>query len=286
MKKEGVNFDREEFKKEELEKTKTFSKFGLSNMEAMRLLRDFGLLGKKEAVGKLQGKERSYKNIAEHCLVVGMVVDVILQEFEERGLLTPEEREKGTKAAIIHDLPKRQHIEVQNGIEAGSPKESLTPDKIAALDAELLAQHNISQEDVELFSLSEFAGSGKFEFPEDGKINVSGSPEDIIRFAILFGDHVVSDTSIMDFNERIDKVIERGRYNDEFVWWYRKLYGEEKLKGIKDPKEASEKIYGKVRKFLQQTEDQFKSLIGVDESESLLDYIKEEIKKRYESNVD
>lgn len=285
MKEGEASFNKEDQEKEGLEKTKTFSNFGLSNMEAMRLLRDFGLLG-KGAKGRLEGKERTYRNIAEHCLVVGMTTDVILQRLEELGLLTPEEREMGTKAAIIHDLTKRQELEVGHGIEADSPKRFLDPDKKKDFINNLLADNQVLQRSREILSLSDLTDDGILNFPENEKLNISDSPENLIRFSILFCDATVAHTDLVTPDERMKEIIERGGYNDLDVWWYRKLYGEEKLKGIEDPKIISEAVYSRKIIFLRQIEEQLKSLMGIDESESLSDYIKEEIKKRYESDSD
>lgn len=266
-------------------KTETFSNFGLSNMEAMRLLRDFGLLGKKESVGKLEGKEKTYRNIAEHSLVVGMTADVILEKLEERGFLTPEERKMGTKAAIIHDLTKMQEIELKHGVERYSSKKFLNPDEKEDFVNNLLKERNVSQKDREILSLSDLTGEGVLNFPDDKKLDISYSPKNLVRFAIFFSDYVVAHTALVKPEERMREVIERSEYNDLDIWWYKKIYGEEELRGIEDPKKISEKVRSKTMNFLKQTEEQFKVLLGVDASKSLSDFIEGEIKKRYESNA-
>ena len=86
-------------------KTKVFSAFALSNLSAMRLLHEYGLLGKTgNALGALQGKEKSYRNIAEHSLVVGMVADIILERLYEKKHISYPQWKQGTKAALMHDL--------------------------------------------------------------------------------------------------------------------------------------------------------------------------------------
>lgn len=270
-------------RQEDDKKTKTFSIFGQSHIRMMRLLRDFGLLG-EEVRGKLEGKERTYRNIAEHCLVVGMVADVIMEKLVEREYLKPEERKIGTNAALIHDLTKRLELETEKGINTDSQKTFLNPEQKTELIANLLEKYRVSKEDVELYHLSKLAGDGILNLDEE-MIKITKSPEDLTRWVIFFSDYAVAHTSLAPYRTRFEEANQRGEYNDLTIWWYKKLYGNN-TNEIKDPTTIIKKVQDKLEYFLKQTEQQLKDIIGVDKSEDLVDYVKEQIEERYESYAD
>lgn len=139
----------------DISKTRALSEFAVSNTSAMRILRNFGLLRQtgegreKRAWGKLQGKERSFRNIAEHSLVAGMVTDVVLERLKDNGHLTQDERKRGTKAALMHDMLKRKELEMQYGTEAGDHQVFFDPIQREIINELLLQEHHISQQDIQ-----------------------------------------------------------------------------------------------------------------------------------------
>ncbi|MBI4114834.1 MAG: hypothetical protein HY445_03265 [Candidatus Niyogibacteria bacterium] len=261
------------------EKTSQFSAFALSHMEAMRLLRNFGLLGDK-AGGRLEGKERSYRNIAEHCLVVGMVADTILEKFSEKGYLTAEERQIGVKAALIHDLTKRQELEIEHGVEKGSPKTFLDPEHRKEFISQVLAKHRVSEKDIDDFSLTRLTGDGLLELDEK-HIVITTSPRELIRWIILLSDYMVAHTSIVSPQERMDEAQERGEYDELQRWWFEKLYGKQALTEAENKNDVGRILNTRILFFLQQVEDQCRDALEIDAQQPFSDYIKQEIRKRY-----
>jgi len=267
------------------EKTKIFGTFALSNIEAMRLLRKFGLLRQqdepvdKKAWGKLEGKERSFRNITEHCMVVGMVTDVILEKLEEKGHLREQERKAGAKGAILHDLTKRQELEKQYGVEEEDEGVFLDPQAKEEFIAELLDKYKLSSDQRKLVALQKLTGEGSIEIKNE-KIDISSSRE-LMQWVILLADAMVAHTKVVSAEDRMNEVINRGEYSKTSDWWYKKLYGEKQFNQIKDKKESAKAVYGKILNFLRQTEDQLKSLLSVEENQSLLEFIENQIKNRY-----
>ena len=78
----------------ERQKTKNFSNFALSHMDAMRILRD----------GKVLGPEsEGWRNIAEHCLLAGVTAYTLGKLVG----LSQEDLQELTNVALTHDWDKR-----------------------------------------------------------------------------------------------------------------------------------------------------------------------------------
>lgn len=265
------------------EKRQLFSTFALSHLEAMRLLRKFGLLRQegetkeRAAWGKLEGKERSFRNIAEHCLVVGMVADVILERLVENGHLAEADRRRGAKAAILHDLTKRQELEAQYGVEKGGKGRHLDPAARKKFVDELLEKQGVSAEDWADFNLSRRAGSGLWE---GGKVSLE-SPRELIEWTIAVADYSVAHTNLVNPGQRLKEAIERGGYEDEFQWWFKKLYGDEAFKQAGSQRAAAEVISERVVGVFAEVEEKLKPKLGLGENETISDFIEEQIIKRY-----
>ncbi len=267
------------------EKRRLFSALALSNKEAMKLLQKFGLLRQegetreRRAWGKLESKERSFRDIAEHSLVVGMVTDVILERLAEGSYISVDDRKRGTKAALLHDLTKRQELEMQYGVEKGEKGEYLDPEARKRFIADLLEKHGVSSEDVADFNLSRLARSGSLEVDIE-KISLE-SPQELIEWTIAISDYTVAQTDIVSIDQRMEEAIKRGGYNEEFLWWFKKIYGEEALKDIQDPSEIAERVYDRAREAFDQVQNKLKPKLGLGEDETIYDFIQEQMEKRY-----
>lgn len=278
------------------EKTKAFQDLAVSNLSAMRLLRDFGLLRKskeprdKKAWGKLAGKERSFRNIAEHCLVVAMLEDVLLESLEEKGHISAVDRKKGVKAAILHDLTKRQELEATYGVETKEGK-FINPEEKKLFIKRLIEQHNISSEDKETLSLTGLTGDAVLFLSPQEEINISSSPEELIKWTIFLTDYMVAHDQVVSPRERIreatERMMEKGEYNENSLWWFEKLYGRETSQRVLE-KQGKEEIinrtYDPIKRCIIEVEDQLKELLGVGDK-SILDFIQENIDKRYQAST-
>jgi hypothetical protein len=273
------------FGKEKPSKTEFFSLFALNNMEAMRLLKKFGLLRQEEesrehrAWGKLEGQERSFRNIAEHSLVVGVVADVILERLAERGFISPEDRKRGTKAALLHDLAKRQELERQYGVEKGESGEYLNPEERNKFISKLLEEYGVSEKDIADIDLSKLSGGGPFGVDIE-KISLE-SPQFLIEWAISIADYSVAHTDVVSIPQRMEEAIKRGGYSDEFRWWFEKIYGEKALSDVQDPDEIAKAVYAKTSEVFNRVQTELKPKLGLDEDETVHDFIQKQLESRY-----
>lgn len=280
----------------ELGKTETFSGFSVGNISAMRLLRRFGLLRQpgeprdKKARGFLEGKERSFRNIAEHCVVVGMVTDVIFASLEKQGKITRETRRKGVKAAILHDLTKRQELEASHGINSIAEARFINPEEERNFINQLLDEHDISSQDRETLSLSGLTGGNVLFLPPDEKINLGRSPEDLIRWTIFLTDYMVANDLVVSPENRIAEVTERiisqGEYSQEVSWWYKRLFGEEAFIAAQQSqgkREIINAINNPIKRSISVVEHQLQDMLGIGDT-SILDFVQQNIQERYQES--
>jgi hypothetical protein len=117
-----------------LKRKKYYSSFALQYMGEMKILQKGGILGTGD------GNE-SWRNISEHVLTEGVVADVLAEALS----LSPIDRKKIVKAAILHDWYKRREIEAFK--KFGGYEGYL---KAGAEDGKLLREYGVPEELIEL----------------------------------------------------------------------------------------------------------------------------------------
>jgi len=271
-------------------KTEFFSSFAISNIEAMRLLKKFGLLGAsgeskgEKAWGMLAGEERSFRNISEHCLVVGAVADVFLEKFVENEYLTSEERATGVKAAILHDLTKRKELEAMKGVEEAN-ETFFNPKEQEGLKETFLQESGISDEDYDVISLSRFSGGGFVDL-DPAEVHPLTSPESIIEWTIALSDWMVVHTHIVSVDDRIKEIVERGGYSEEYRWQHREFFGESGDTADKDDRTVIEEVFRKIYPILAKVEKEFKDALDIPQEESVADFVRSEFSERFSGESD
>ncbi len=269
-------------------KTKTFSSFAIQNLEAMRLLRKFGLLSQsheergKKAWGKLGDTERSYRNIAEHSLVVGMTADIIFEKLQEKGLLTAEERVAGTKGAVLHDLLKRAEIEAQYANDRPDQSKYLSSEELQKIDDAAFEHYGISKEDVREYALARRTTFDAVGVPPE-QIDLTGSPNRLQEWVIFFSDWSVAHTNIVSPEERFRDIRNRGFYQKTYTEKYRQLFGDEALKQLPNPEDATEEILRINKSQIDVVEEQLKSMLDIPKEVRLVDFIRQNLETRYRS---
>jgi hypothetical protein len=275
---------------ENLKKTEYFASLGMGNLEAMRLLKRYGLMRTsnepkgREAWGMLEGQPRGFRNIAEHCLVVGAVADVFLGKFAEQGYLTLEERAMGVKAAIIHDLTKRKELEFTKGV---SEKKTilLLPDEQERLKESFLQEFGISDKDRQALHLSRLAGGGFFDL-DPAEVHPLESPQSIIEWTVALSDWMVAHTSVVSVEKRIEEIIKRGGYSDEYRWWHRKFYGEGGNTETKDDDTVTKEVFIKIYPILAKVEREFRDALHIPQEERVADFVQSEFNRRFSNEPD
>lgn len=285
-----MEYPEKKFGKGENRKTEFFSSFALSNLEAMRLLRKFGLLRQpgeqkdKPAWGKIEGKERSFRNIAEHSLVVGATADILFEKLAEKGYLTLQERKVGTKTAILHDLTKRQELEFKKGINEGEGAEVIDPEEKKKLAESFLAEHGISKEDRDTFNpysvIPEIFGLNEAE------VKPFASAQEIIRWTISVSDWMVAHTALVSPNERMEEAINRGDYNKDYLWWYKRIYKDDADADSKEPSSITKAVFEKAIPILNKVEGELKKALDIPGQEKLVDFVKGEFDKKFGDSIE
>lgn len=227
----------ENFGIESKKKTQVFGQFALANIFAMRLLRKFGLLrqlGEKASAGVprrerfarglLAGKERSFRNIAEHSLVVAIVADTLLERAEVLRKVTPEERKNGVEGALFHDLTKRMELEARFGGREAHDK-FISPPDMDQKRKSWIAELKVSDHLLRIIELSRLSGEGIISLREE-QIQIV-SPSDLIRFCICIADYLVSHTSLTSIHDRLLEMSNRGEYGDLLSWSFDQLFPDE-----------------------------------------------------------
>ena len=97
---EVFNIDTTQFTGGDKEKVKIWDNFARRHLAEMRILKDAGLLGKKNT---------DWRNVSEHALVAGALAGILAKQLEASGEdVNPELVEA---AAILHNAGKRLDIE-------------------------------------------------------------------------------------------------------------------------------------------------------------------------------
>lgn len=264
----------------EFSKTRTFSSFAIQNIEAMRLLREFGLLGRsedergKKATATIDEKEQSFRNIAEHSLVVGMTSDIIFEELEKRGFLTDEERREGTRAAIIHDMLKRGEIEMK---ASRGKTEYGTQEELNKAKQYVFEKAGISEDQIEEYRLTKRASFDTIETsPEQVSLD---TPDDLREWTIFYTDLSVSHTNIVGPDVRVDEVRQRGSYKKTYADKYYKISGQNPEDV--DLESAAEKGMEQQVAIAHAVEGQLKRMLDLPEDVSLPQFIREHLEQRY-----
>ena len=276
----------------------TFHNLVTAHFGAMRLLEKFGLVKqrheprdkKRQAWGSLAGKERSFRNIAEHSLVVAMIVDVVTERLEAKGIINREENEQAVTAACLHDLTKRQELQIQHGIKI--PRSTFfNPHRRKKFITRLLDRLQISEKDRKILGLTEYTGDGLFfTYLQRGeKIEINESPEELTKWLICLADYMVAHTNLVSPEERIKEAKQRNQYSELEKWWFERLYGkqelEEILEGPYGAQQINDRLAGIALGYLEQVETQLKELLDIPQEGSLMDFVQQQIYARYEANV-
>ncbi len=203
----------------------------------MRILRKGGVLEKPK------GKEESWRNVSEHCLVEAVAADVLAEHLHA-------DREKVVQAALLHDWYKRREIE-------GMKKKGGGEGYAAALeeDGRLLLEYGVPQELVDL-------AHANFPKSADPDYLKNRTLEEKIMYYV---DIITSDSEIVPFEERLK--LAKGKKNIvEMSEWLRGQYGG--------------KSFFELHEILApEVQTEFEDRLGIEHG-TLVDFIKQKIEER------
>jgi hypothetical protein len=260
-----------------VKKGKFYKSFVARNKKAMEVLSKFGLLG-RGAWGKLGGKRRTFSNIAEHCLTVGMVADAIFSRLHEVGYLSKKLWWQGTLAAILHDATKRWELEVMFGIEAGVGLGYYPRPTRCKEIAKILFDRMAITPDVRcLFYLAGLSGGGANSITRE-QVKPLRSKRDMIRWTIFLADYMVTNTDIVSPFKRWNEIMNReGIVDKETIRKYKKKIGKEP-----DPSLSTREIFQITSPNLEfmftKVETDLKSAMEIDIS--ILNFVLNALKKQ------
>lgn len=271
----------------EKRKTRFFAHFALAHLDVMRLLKTLGLLrqtGEKSPTDEeqrdkkikhherfarriLNGEERSFRNIADHSLVVGVVADILLQEAVKKGLITDAQRKQGVYGALLHDATKRKELELQLGTTKQDKNIFFDPEaliRVRKLIFEILA---VSAEMQTSIDLAKYSGDGLLCLSLD-EIKERKSSEDLISFIICIADYLVKNTRekrshLVVLDERLMGVLSREELTPLLKWWSKRLF---------DISEPELTIFAEKKRVLIM-EKIVKSALGIPPSMQLFDFV-------------
>ena len=242
---------------EELEfvkkKAKFYSKFALSHMEQMRILKEGGVLGdgkkiKEDGTREYgENKQGSWRNVSQHCLTEAVAADVLAE------LLGVENRENLVQGVLIHDWYKPQEKAAwrEHGATEGHKISS-------AEDERLLRERGVPEEIIHLAHAN---------IPETGNKEdwVKRSLEDKIMH---FVDMITSGDKLTDPESRL-RAVEARPADMAFLDSFRPKFDGKHLNEVQ-------------REVIAQEQDEFEKQLGLEKG-TLIEFLKQKIKERIET---
>lgn len=106
----------------------------------------------------------------------------------------------------------------------------------------------------------------------------------LIEGAIFLADYMVAHAVLVEPQVRMEEAIARGGYGENFVWWYKRLYGEKSLERIEDPNDIARKVYERTKVMIAKYEMQVRPFLGIDQDTSMLAFVQQQIEDRYQAH--
>jgi len=82
----------------------------------------------------------SFTNIGEHCLAVASLTYTLALRLHQNGVLSPEDVDRATSRALVHDANKRLEIMRRNAVREGIIEDAYSPQAYETIRPILLAQ--------------------------------------------------------------------------------------------------------------------------------------------------
>ncbi|MBI5405149.1 MAG: hypothetical protein HY976_02885, partial [Candidatus Kerfeldbacteria bacterium] len=209
---------------------------------------------------------------------VGMTADVLFEKLRAKGFLTDEERATGTKAALIHDLTKREEIEF---MKQRGDKDYPTQTEINERRREFFAQHGISEHDIQDYQLTQLASFDTLNIDPES-IDVTTSPDTLREWTIFYADLSVAHTDLVGPHDRLEEIRQRDVYSQTYANKYREIFGEHEFRQLPNgTKDAAEIMMQRMEKQALTVADQLKKMLELPKDVDLHSYIIEQLKQRY-----
>lgn len=145
-----------------------------------------------ETLGRKEGR---WRNVSEHCLVVGMFADILAEAGSRKGLLTQRERENTVCAALLHDWAKKIEVRLTN--EKRSLDLPLLDglDELQAMELRILCRLEFPQETIHLSQVND---------PTSPQ-----GPQTLPEMIVWYVDAIMQNTTPLPIEERLSG-LERG----------------------------------------------------------------------------